>query len=95
MLVVQRLLGRLLTLWIDPGHMTGDDSRPVFAKHMRAHNEKDWKENMDAKWESALAIWLTILEGSKFESNVGRHVKERFKTMTNLLECCALEMPAG
>ena len=63
----------------DPGHLTGDDARPVFAKHVRALSEKDWKENMDAKWESALAIWLASLEGSCFESNVGKHVKERFE----------------
>ena len=46
---------------------------PKFAKHVKALCDTDYKQALDLKWARALACWLTILESSRFESNVGKY----------------------
>ena len=46
---------------------------PKFAKHVKALCDTDYKQALDLKWVRALACWLTILESSRFESNVGKY----------------------
>ena len=48
---------------------------PRYAKHVRALADKTYDEQTKLQWTKALACWLSILEGSNFESSVGVHVK--------------------
>ena len=50
---------------------------PIFAKHVKALSDQDYEKKVDLQWTRALATWLAILEGSRFDSLVGYHVQER------------------
>ena len=42
---------------------------PLFAKHVKALFDTDYKQAIDLKWARALACWLTLLESSGFDAS--------------------------
>ena len=62
---------------IDPELDVRGADMPIFAKHVKALSDQDYEKKVDLQWTRALATWLAILEGSRFDSLVGYHVQER------------------
>ena len=60
---------------VDPDLLVAPKDVPRYAKHVRALADKTYDEQTKLQWTKALACWLSILEGSNFESSVGVHVK--------------------
>ena len=60
---------------VDPDLLIPPKNVPRYAKHVRALADKTFDEQTKLQWTKALACWLSILEGSNFESSVGVHVK--------------------
>ena len=49
---------------------------PVFARCVQALSDHDYESSRSLMWTKALACWTGIIEGSRFESSVGKHVYE-------------------
>ena len=49
---------------------------PVFARCVQALSDQDYESGKALMWTRALACWTGIIEGSRFESLVGKHVFE-------------------
>ena len=49
---------------------------PVFARCVQALSDQDYECGKSLIWTRALACWTGIIEGSRFESLVGKHVFE-------------------
>ena len=62
---------------IDPELDVRGADMPIFAKHVKALSDQDYEKKVDLQWTRALATWLAILEGSRFDSLVGYHVQGR------------------
>ena len=56
---------------IDPELDVRGADMPIFAKHVKALSDQDYEKKVDLQWTRALATWLAILEGSRFDSLVG------------------------
>ena len=49
---------------------------PVFARCVQALSDQDFESSRALMWTRALACWTGIIEGSRFQSSVGKHVYE-------------------
>ena len=49
---------------------------PVFARCVQTLSDQDYESSKSLMWTRALACWTGIIEGSRFESSVGKHVFE-------------------
>ena len=55
--------------------LSPDRDLPVYARCIRALSDKDYHDTVEVEWTRALALWLTLIEGSNMESDVGGYVK--------------------
>lgn len=72
---------------------------PVFARCVQALSDQDFESSRALMWTRALACWTGIIEGSKFESLVGKHVYEYLcnddrKGATDIIrDACGIRSP--
>ena len=65
---------------------------PVYSQCIKALAERDYKELSRMEWLRALACWLSLVEGSQFQSDVGGRVWKALAT-TLREEACGLRSP--
>ena len=84
---------------VDPDLLVAPKDVPRYAKHVRALADKTYDEQTKLQWTKALACWLSILEGSNFESSVGVHVKvnleegDRDAALLCIRDACGVRSP--
>ena len=84
---------------VDPDLLLAPKDVPRYAKHVRALADKTYDEQTKLQWTKALACWLSILEGSNFESSVGVHVKvnleegDRDAALLCIRDACGVRSP--
>eukprot|EP00435_Cladocopium_sp_Y103_P048021 s528_g14.t1 len=80
-------------------HPLASSSVGMFAKHVRALCNTEYRQAMDLKWTRALASWMIILESSNFESLVGSYVLEKLtdgnrdEGLTYIRDACDVRSP--
>ena len=84
---------------VDPDLLVAPKDVPRYAKHVRALADKTFDEQTKLQWTKALACWLSLLEGSNFESSVGAHVKsfleegDRDAALLCIRDACGVRSP--
>ena len=84
---------------VDPDLVIPPKNVPRYAKHVRALADKTFDERTKLQWTKALVCWLSILEGSNFESSVGVHVKvnleegDRDAALLCIRDACGVRSP--
>eukprot|EP00435_Cladocopium_sp_Y103_P044719 s1782_g12.t1 len=72
---------------------------PVFARYVKALSDRDYAATQDLAWTKALACWLALLEGSQFDSLVGRYVRDkvndgdRVGALACIRDACGIRSP--
>eukprot|EP00435_Cladocopium_sp_Y103_P060835 s17_g22.t1 len=72
---------------------------PVFAKHAKALEDREFLEQLGLEWTKAQACWLGILEGCGFDGLVGNYVGEslqnldRERAMLHIRDACGVRSP--
>eukprot|EP00435_Cladocopium_sp_Y103_P009723 s610_g2.t1 len=73
---------------------------PVFAKHVKALCDRDFAAAQQLLWTRGLACWMAILEGSGFESQVGKYVMakvhegDRQAALVYIRDACGIRSPS-
>eukprot|EP00435_Cladocopium_sp_Y103_P066198 s447_g28.t1 len=84
---------------IDPQMRQAAVGMPVFAKYVKALSDRDYAATQDLAWTKALACWLALLEGSQFDSLVGRYVRDkvndgdRVGALACIRDACGIRSP--
>ena len=85
---------------IDPQMRQAASGVPVFAKHVKALTDRDHAASQSLLWTRGLACWLAIVEGSRFESLVGKYVMEKVESgdrdgaLVCIRDACGIRSPS-
>ena len=85
---------------IDPPMRQAASGVPVFAKHVKALTDRDHAASQSLLWTRGLACWLAIVEGSRFESLVGKYVMEKVQSgdrdgaLVCIRDACGIRSPS-
>eukprot|EP00435_Cladocopium_sp_Y103_P075962 s57_g71.t1 len=72
----------------------------IFAKHVMALTDRDHAASQDLLWTRALASWLALVEGSFFDSLVGKYALDKVKNgdregaMACIRDACGIRSPS-
>ena len=85
---------------IDPQMRQAASGVPIFAKHVKALTDRDHAASQSLLWTRGLACWLAIVEGSRFESLVGKYVMEKVQNgdrdgaLVCIRDACGIRSPS-